>query len=73
MTSSEAALNDEELVKKLREVTSGKLFFTNTPNHLRLTAADRIEQLLKRNKELECELESVYYDISMNATIKEET
>lgn len=38
-------MTDKELVKKLREVTSGKLFFTNTPNHLRLTAADRIEEL----------------------------
>jgi hypothetical protein len=38
-------MTDEELRKQLREVTGGKLFFTNTPNHLRLTAADRIEQL----------------------------
>jgi hypothetical protein len=38
-------MTDEELIKQLREVTGSKLFFTNTPNHLRLTAADRIEQL----------------------------
>jgi hypothetical protein len=45
-------MTDEELIEQLREVTSGKLFFTNTPNHLRLTAADRIEVLVKKNNNL---------------------
>ena len=40
-------MTDEELIKQLQEVTGSKLFFTNTPNHLRLTAADRIEQLVR--------------------------
>jgi hypothetical protein len=35
----------DDLVKRLREVTGGKLQYTNTPNHLRLEAADRIEEL----------------------------
>jgi hypothetical protein len=48
-------MTDEELIKQLREVTGGKLFFTNTPNHLRLTAADHLEQLqakLKASEEI---------------------
>jgi hypothetical protein len=45
-------VTDEELIKQLREVTGNKLSFTNTPNHLRLTAADRIEQLVATNKQL---------------------
>jgi hypothetical protein len=45
-------MTDEELIEQLREVTGSKLFFTNTPNHLRLTAADRIEQLVATNEQL---------------------
>ena len=42
-------MTNEELIKELREVTGGKLSSTNTPNHLRLAAADRIEQLSLNN------------------------
>jgi hypothetical protein len=35
----------DDLVKRLREVEGEKLDFTNTSNGLRLSAADRIEEL----------------------------
>jgi len=35
----------DDIKKRLREVIGNKLDYTNTPNHLRLTAADRIEEL----------------------------
>ena len=35
----------DDLMDRLRGVTGGKLDYTNTPNSLRLAAADRIEQL----------------------------
>ena len=40
-------MTDEELIESLRSVAGGKLLYTNTPNHLRLSAADRIEELVK--------------------------
>jgi hypothetical protein len=49
----------DDLVKALREVRGNKLDYTNTPNHLRLTAADRIEQLAATNEKLEAKLEKL--------------
>jgi hypothetical protein len=61
MTNSEAALNDEELIKRLREVIGSNPFFTNIPNHLRLIAADRIEELqTKLTKALAALDEAIY-------------
>jgi hypothetical protein len=42
----------DDLVKRLREVTGNKLDYTRTPNHLRLTAADRIEELEAKLREM---------------------
>ena len=43
-SSGRSGMSDD-LKKRLREVTGNKLDYTRTPNHLRLTAADRIEEL----------------------------
>jgi len=45
-----------ELIARLRDVTGEKLLYTNTPNHLRLSAADRIEALKSELAELREEL-----------------
>jgi hypothetical protein len=45
-------MSDDDLVKQLREVRGNKLDYTNTPNHLRLTAAARIEELEAENAKL---------------------
>lgn len=54
------AINAEELVAKLRECKGGKLSFTDTPNWLRIKAANCIENLsaeiavLKKERAYEC-------------------
>lgn len=65
-------MTDAELIAKLR--TAHKNFDEFDAYYLARPSSDRIEQLvatneqlLKQNETLERELESVYYDISMNA------
>jgi hypothetical protein len=50
---------DDDLMDRLRGVTGGKLDYTNTPNSLRLAAADHIEQLVATRDELEAKLAEV--------------
>jgi hypothetical protein len=52
-------MSDDDLVKALREVRGNKLDYTNTPNHLRLTAADRIEELEAKLEKLIAGAETV--------------